>query len=75
MRGGVCSAGDDHDWQEPHHDLRPERRRHIRGRVQDRQGRVARDLGAEDRGGRDRALPGADAVRSVRAECRAGTTI
>src|SRR5262249_31202052 len=51
--------------QEPDHDLRPERRRDLRCRIQDGRGRGARNLDPENRGGRDRALPGAYALWAV----------
>ena len=46
---------------EPHHDLRPEERRHLRRPVQDGGGRSDGDLNPEYRGGSDPALSGADA--------------
>jgi len=57
------------DGQEPHHDLRPEGRRHLRRRVHDQRGRHPVDLDPENRGARDPAFPRADAIRTFRARC------
>src|SRR5262249_49167064 len=61
---GLKSASDDHR-QEPDHDLRPERRRDLRCRVQNGCGRGARDLNPKKRGRRDPAFSGANALRAV----------
>jgi hypothetical protein len=58
--------------KEPHHDLRPEGRRLLRGRIQDCRRRRAFDLDPTDRGTRHPTLPRADAVRLVRAGRSAG---
>jgi DNA-directed RNA polymerase subunit RPC12/RpoP len=51
----------------PHHDLRPEGRRHLRCRVQDVHWQNARYPDPAQRGARRPALPRVDAVRVVRA--------
>ena len=60
-------CGDDDDGQESDHDLRPEGRRHIRGRIQDGCRPGDGDLHPENRGRSDPALSKANAVWAVRA--------
>src|SRR5262249_46456697 len=67
-RVGQRSAGDERGSTErpaPHHDLRPEGRRHLCRRVQDCRGRGAGDFNPKDRNGSDSAFPGANALRAV----------
>jgi hypothetical protein len=58
------------DGQEPNYDLWPERRQHLRGRVQDGRGRRAGDFDPKNRGGRGSAFPGTYALWVVCAGCR-----